>query len=101
LQSLPVSGANATNAALGELPRFAQMEYALMDAKTKPLLKTADDVEKLLAWSQEQTKASQKWAWLKQKIAYQDNGLPIDTAPIWRPPPVTSWSTSQRPFSPQ
>jgi glycosyltransferase involved in cell wall biosynthesis len=85
LQSLPVSTANPANAALGELPRFAQMEYALMDAKTKPPLKTADDVEKLRAWSQEQTKANQKWAWLKQKIAYQDNGLPIDTAPIWRP----------------
>jgi hypothetical protein len=86
LQSLPVSTANPADAALGELPRFAQMEYALMDAKTKPPLKTADDVEKLRAWSQEQTKANQKWAWLKQKIAYQDNGLPIDTAPIWRPP---------------
>jgi len=85
LQSLSVSPANP---ALGELPRFALMEYALMDAKTKPLLKTPNDVEKLRAWSQEQTKANQKWAWLKQKIAYQDNGLPIDTAPIWRPAEV-------------
>ncbi len=82
LQSLPVDPANP---ALGELARFALMEYALMDGKKRPALKTTADVEALRQWSNEAQKPQQKWAWLKQKITYKANGLPEDTRPVWRP----------------
>lgn len=83
LQSMPVDPANP---ALGELARFALMEYALMDGKKRPALKTVADVESLRQWSLEVQKPQQKWAWLKQKVAYQANGLAEDVRPIWRPP---------------
>jgi glycosyltransferase involved in cell wall biosynthesis len=82
LQLLPVDSANLT---LGELPRFALMEYALMETKKRPNLKTAAGIEQLRTWSLDVVKPNQKWAWLKEKITYQDNGLPVDTKPIWKP----------------
>jgi glycosyltransferase involved in cell wall biosynthesis len=82
---LQLLSVDASNAALGELPRFALMECALMDSKIRPNLKTAAGVEQLRVWSVDVIKPRQKWAWLKEKIAYQDNGLPVDTKPIWRP----------------
>ena len=82
LQSLPVDPANP---ALGELARFALMEYALMDAKKRPALNTTADVEALRQWSNEAQKPQQKWAWLKQKMTYKANGLGEDTRPVWRP----------------
>jgi len=82
LQSLPVDPANP---ALGELARFALMEYALMDGKKRPALKTPADVESLRQWSLAAQKPQQKWAWLKQKITYKANGLAEDPRALWRP----------------
>ena len=82
LQSLPVDPANP---ALGELARFALMEYALMDGKKRPALKTPADVESLRQWSLAAQKPQQKWAWLKQKITYKPNGLAEDPRALWRP----------------
>jgi glycosyltransferase involved in cell wall biosynthesis len=82
LQTLPIDPANPS---VGELPRFALMEYSLLDPKKRPNLKTSAGIEQMRAWSQEAIKPKQKWSWLKEKITYQDNGLPVDTKPIWKP----------------
>ncbi len=99
LQLLPV---DAANPALGELPRFALMEVALMDAKKRPNLKTAAGLEQLRTWSVDVIKPNQKWAWLKEKITYQDNGLPVETKPIWqpqvKPADATAINLKKRPF---
>lgn len=82
LQLLPVDAANPS---LGELPRFALMEHALIEPKKRPNLKTVAGIAQLRSWSTEAVKPQQKWAWLKEKIAYQENGLPIDIKAIWKP----------------
>ncbi len=53
---------------LGELPRFALLEYALLPAKNRPDISKAAGVEKLRAWSTGaiDVNAGGKWSWLKK-----------------------------------
>ena len=62
LQPIPVGKG------LGELPRFALLEYSLFPAKSRPDLASAGGVEKLRTWAASPAAlgSAGKWAWLKQ-----------------------------------
>lgn len=114
LQELPV---HVQKPELGQLPRFAHIEYAMTEAAKRPDLSQTKQVEQLRAWAQlallpastaaveqgvanpqatdgsAQSKAVAKtamqapgkWAWLKQKSVYEDNGFPKEQLRIWQP----------------
>jgi len=58
----------ALGSGLGELPRFALLEYSVMPAKKRPGIQTLDGAEKLRAWAASPAAIGQqgRWAWLKQ-----------------------------------
>ena len=62
LQPIPVGKG------LGELPRFALLEYSLFPAKSRPDVASATGVEKLRTWAASPAAlgSAGKWAWLKQ-----------------------------------
>ena len=77
LQPIPVGNG------LGDLPRFALLEYSFLPAKSRPAINTAAGVEKLRAWAASPAavgagsvgKQDGKWAWLKKPTQIPKTGL--------------------------
>lgn len=100
LQELAV---NESTPELGVLPRFVLMEYGLLNAKQRPDITSTKGVSELFDWSTKALMPGSKWAWLKQKIQYQENGLPIEeslglpkTVNLAAPNPAPSSLTSKK-----
>jgi glycosyltransferase involved in cell wall biosynthesis len=81
-QEVPISEGHPE---LGDLPRFALMEYALTQVKDRPNLSTKDGIEKTRQWAQDSLKKGKKWSWLKKKIRYVDDKFP-DESTLELPP---------------
>jgi glycosyltransferase involved in cell wall biosynthesis len=61
---------------LGDLPRFALLEHTLTQPKNRPNLETEEGIKTTRLWSNQSLNTGAKWAWLKKKIYYNDDGLP-------------------------
>jgi len=67
---------------LGELPRFALLEYSLLPAKKRPDITKPAGVEKLRTWSSsaQATGDGGKWAWLKKPTQLPKPAVPLKPA---------------------
>ena len=63
----------------GLFPRFALLEYGLMESKNKPDLVSKEGVEYFKNWADSQIIPGQKWAWLNEVRRYDEQGFPLQS----------------------